>query len=337
MKILITGNLGYVGTILTKNIKGHKIYGLDAGYFKDILQNKYKFKKKIFKQYIADIRNIDYKILDNIDCVVHLAGVSNDPIGSSFKDATKSINIVSTKKLIVEAKKRKIKSFIFASSCSVYGLSKKTCYETSKTQPLTIYAKSKIIIENFLRNKSSHEFRCTSLRFATACGYSFCPRFDIVVNNLVLSAFKKNKLILNSNGGAKRPLIDVSDMAKSIIWSIEERSKLKSQNLILNVGSNKNNFTIKKLAKIISAQLGNVKVETNDKIIDNRSYKVSFSKYKKYAKRYKINKNIKETIRETFKMTKDIKSKNFERFIRLSHLNDLKKKKKINKLLKFSK
>ena len=334
MNILITGNLGYVGSELTtylkKKDKNINIYGLDIGFFKkNITMNK---KDKIKKQYICDIRNFKSKYIKNIDTVVHLAAISNDPIGNMFKKQTYDINVKATKKLIEYCSNFKVKNFIFASSCSVYGFTNRICGEKSQTKPLTAYAKSKVIVENYLQK--NFKYNSTCLRFATACGGSKRLRIDLVLNDFVASAIKKKKIILNSTGEAFRPLIDVHDMCKAILWSIKERNLIKKRFLCLNVGNSKNNFKIIDLAKKVRRKFKNMKIITNNKNKDNRSYKASFSKYENLAKNYPINYSVNKSIISLNKILKKYPKKKYNTLVRLNYLKNLIKQNIISKNLK---
>lgn len=321
-KIIITGNLGYIGTELVKKIlltKQYKIIGIDNKYFTRSIIKKAK-KNTLFSQKIDDIRFLNYSILKNVYCVIHLAAVSNDPIGDEFSSATNSINKKATKKIILYAKKYNVQNFIFASSCSVYGFTKSTCNEKSKVRPLTNYSKSKIYIEKVLETVSSSKFKTTALRFATACGYSDNPRLDLVLNNLIMSGIFKKKIELNSTGNAIRPLIDVSDICKTIIWFLRNREKCKKNFLKINVGNTKNNIKIINLAKIISKKIGGIKIVINEKNDDKRSYKVCFSQLRKITKKKIITKSIHKTINEVISMIKNLKRNKINNYIRLQEL-----------------
>lgn len=336
MKILITGNNGYIGPVLFNEIKKKfpksLVYGFDNNYF----------RKKNFSdiQYNGDIRNFPKEIFkNNIDAVVHLASLSNDPIGNKYENQTKQININATKRLIDLSKKNGCKTFIFASSCSVYGkYGDKSRDEKCKTQPLTGYAKSKIIIEDYLKKKTNKNFKSICLRFATACGASSNLRLDLVLNDFVFSALTKKKIMLNSSGNAWRPLIDVKDMSKSIIYSINNIYKI-SKILIINVGSNESNFRIIDLAKKVKKNIKNITIETKNKINDKRSYKVCFDKYNKFKnnefKHLSINQtisNLKKNINSLIKKNKNIK---FNKFVRLKVLEEKIKAQKLTKNLRW--
>lgn len=336
MKILITGNNGYIGPVLFKEIKKKfplsTVLGFDNNYF----------RKKNYSdvQYNGDIRSFPEIIFkNNIDTIIHLASISNDPMGNEFEKPTRQINIEASKRLIDLSKKHGCKVFIFASSCSVYGkYGNKSRDEECKTSPLTEYARSKIAIENYLKKKTSTKFKSISLRFATACGASPNLRLDLVLNDFVFSALTKKKISLNSSGNAWRPLIDVRDMSRAIIYSIENIHKTK-KGLILNVGSNNSNSKIIDLAKKVAQIIKNTKIEIKEQINDNRSYKVSFKKYNKFKNNEFFHHKIKDTILNLKQNINLLITKNknirFNKFIRLKILEEKIKSQKLTKNLKW--
>lgn len=335
-KLLVIGNLGYVGSVLSQKLKENKLRfdALDAGYFRNNLTNNNSFTD-IFtvKQINKDIRKIKPSDLKGYETVVFLSAISNDPIGAKFKKITKLINIDGLKKVALLSKKMGVKKFIFASSCSVYGSSHGFLTESSKTNPLTDYAISKLKSEKFLEKISSQTFKVICLRFATACGPSPRMRLDLVLNDFVASAFLNKKIYLYSDGLSLRPLIDVRDMAAAIIWGIKFNSKKNI--LILNVGKNENNIVINNLAKKI-AKTNNSKIVYKNKNKDGRSYNVSFDLFNKLTKNSVCKYTINQTVRDTYKYLYNIKFSNFNYrsdkvFIRLEMFNFLLKEKKINK------
>lgn len=340
--VLITGNLGYIGVELSKYLKKKDknifLIGCDNGYFLKDTINKKKFSKKFidYQQY-SDIRDLKYKRLSclKIDTVIYLAAISNDPMGNFFIKPTKQINSLYTKKFIDWAKNIGVKRFVFASSCSVYGFSKKICKENSKTKPLTEYAKSKVDIENYLKKKTDKDFSAISLRFSTACGASRMLRLDLVLNDFVASAISTKEIKLLSNGNALRPLIDVFDMCKTLIWA----SKYKFKKYIcVNVGNDKMNFKIVDLAYSVKKFLPKAKISINHDNFDNRSYKVGFSKLKRIYKGYNTMKNLNYSIKNLIKILKnnDFENKNFRgsKFMRLISLKNQIKQGKINNNLR---
>ena len=338
--ILITGNLGYIGVELSKHLKKKSrsfyIIGYDTGYFlKNSINKKNPLNKNnVDLQIFSDIRKSNFKKLNKIkiDTIIHLSAISNDPMGNFFVKPTRQINTYYSKKFIDWSKKIGVKKFVFASSCSVYGFSKKVCNENSKTNPLTEYAKSKLDIEKYLKTKTDRNFKAISLRFSTACGASKMLRLDLVLNDFVASALSNKNIKLLSDGNALRPLIDVFDMCQIMIWAVSHNTKKFT---CINAGHDKMNFKIVELAYLVKKILPFAKISINTTKNDNRSYKVGFSKLKRLYKGYENMKNIKYSIRNLIKIlkTNNFKEKNFRKS-NLMRLVSLKKQIKQGKLTK---
>ena len=344
MKILVTGNLGYIGPSVILQLRRSyplaQLVGMDLGFFAHCLTGVNASPERVLDHQIhKDVRDVEQDDLKGFDTVIHLAAVSNDPMGKEFAVVTDEINCKSSIKMATLAKSAKVKNYVFASSCSVYGkYGKKSRTEKSKTQPLTGYAKSKIIIENYLKKKTSKEFKSICLRFATACGASPNIRLDLVLNDFVFRALTEKKIKLNSSGNAWRPLIDVKDMSKAIIYSIINIEKIKNI-LIVNVGSNNSNFKIIDLAKKVKKIIKNTTIELNSKINDQRSYKVDFTAYNNFIKKQFKHMTIEQTIYELIKNVKLLKKskKNilFNKYVRLKVLEEKIKIGKLTKNLKW--
>ncbi len=341
LNLLIIGHKGYVGTSLIKYFSKKKKYfninGIDSNLF--YFNNYYKNKNNFVDEQISDLRKIKKKMLpNNINVVIYLAAVSNDPMGSSFKNATKSINFTHCIKIAKMAKNLGVSKFIFASSCSMYGKADNSKRkETDMLNPLTDYSISKVKTENFLSKIANKDFKIISLRFATAAGLSDNLRLDLVFNDFVATAVKKKKIELLSSGDSWRPLIHVDDMSRVIYWSIKYKNKKNF--LAINIGSDKWTFKIIDLAKKISKIIGNVKVVIlNEANIDKRSYKVDFSLFKKIAPKYQPKKNFVKAVNELkeflFKEKKNLNNfRNSKKWSRLKCLNYLINKQKINRNL----
>ena len=174
--ILITGNMGYVGPVLTSYLRSmHNdlvINGIDLGFFGQCLTGPEVLPEtRIDIQHMSDVRCLDNKLLNNLDAIVHLAAISNDPMGNAYEEVTSKINYEASVKLAKQAKDAGVRTFVFASSCSVYGYAEGAARdENSELNPLTAYAKSKINTEKAIKNLADHDFVVTSLRFPTACG-----------------------------------------------------------------------------------------------------------------------------------------------------------------------
>ncbi|WP_339905946.1 SDR family oxidoreductase, partial [uncultured Cyclobacterium sp.] len=188
MKILITGNMGYIGPVLVNHLKKANpkstIIGYDIGYFAQCITSNGPFPEvNVDQQVFGDVRNFPEKLLEGVDTIVNLAAISNDPMGKKFEEFTLDINYRSCINLAKMAKKVGVKHFVFASSCSMYGAADdypKT--EEDSLNPLTAYARSKVMSENDLINLADENFIVTCLRFATACGFSPRLRLDLVLN-----------------------------------------------------------------------------------------------------------------------------------------------------------
>ena len=346
MRILITGNLGYIGPELGKGIKNYfldsYLTGIDMGLFIQCLTTDKRVGDTYFdEQKYLDIRDVVLDDVKNTDIVVSLAAVSNDPIGNDFEVATKQINYEANCKLANLCAQAGVQKFIFASSCSMYGAAGDNAKtENDPTDPLTAYAKSKIGVENTLKKTLlNSQMKLIFLRFATACGVSDRLRLDLVLNDFVASAIKYKNITILSDGSPWRPLIDVKDMTNAIIWAIQH--KFKDNNpLSINIGNNEWNFNVKKLATSVAEQIKGTKIDLNlNAPKDSRSYKVDFSLYKSLAGDFYPKQNLCESIESLAKQIYQIDlpeiSFRESNFIRLNHLKNLLAKKKVDNKLRW--
>jgi nucleoside-diphosphate-sugar epimerase len=346
MNILVIGNLGYVGPEVVKHISINradwKIFGYDIGFFMKLNTTPgFPSDSLLTCQFYGDVRNFNYELLNNIDSIVYLAAISNDPIGNKFEKPTLEINFSSCIKIAEEARKRKVKSFVFASSCSVYGInegSHKT--ESDKLNPLTAYATSKISAENELEKLAADDFQITCLRFATACGISDRLRLDLVLNDFVASAIVSKKIEILSDGSPYRPLINVKDMALAIEWACNRNTGNCFESI--NVGRNDWNYQIKDLAYAVKDFIKDVEISLNvDAPVDKRSYQVDFTKFSSLAPKYTPRYSIEKTISELVTGLKKLKfnDKNFREgdMIRLNVISGLISNKFIDQNLKLLK
>lgn len=339
--------MGYVGPIVTSQLKKSypdaDLVGADAGYFAGCLADTPFLPETLLdRQYFLDIRDSIEDILNGVDVVIHLAAISNDPMGEAYKVVTDEINLEASKRLVVMAKKSGVKKFIFASSCSVYGKLDKDrpLNELDPVNPLTAYARSKVGLEDFLSSTVDNSFKAIALRFATACGMSPRVRLDLVLNDFVTSALLNKEIEVLSDGSPWRPLIHVKDMARAIDWAVsfEDFQALDANLLTVNAGSNNWNYRISELANQVSKTLGNVKVKINDSAMpDDRSYRVDFSKFEKLAPNYQPLMSLESAIIDLSDgMSKIIKSTScFDKHVyyRLKTLNELVRKGLLNKNL----
>ena len=350
MKILVTGNQGYIGSEFGKALKEHKqdikLYGMDSGLFGSCLSTTDRVGDSFYDvQYFKDIREVDEDDLHNIDIVVSLAAVSNDPIGNDFEIATKEINLDANLKLAENSHKAGVKRMIVASSCSLYGFGGEVARsESDSLNPITAYAKSKMMTEIEMIKKYRHSnFEMFFLRFATACGVSDRLRLDLVLNDFVAEAVGNGCIDVLSDGTPWRPLIDVSEICKALIWACEHKLQdyTTSSYICINVGSDEWNFSVRQLAQIVSECLGSVDVKINTNASpDNRSYKVDFSLYKRLSGAYYPDKSIESSVAELYDMIIALNSHKVafrdSSFVRLNHLRSMISKKLITDHLRWS-
>jgi len=330
MKILVVGNMGYVGSVLVPYLRNNYpqsfIAGLDIGYFSERILPNYNPESSLDKQIIMDIRDLQKSNIQGYDVIINLAAVSNDPMGEEFESATREINFLAGVRLAKLAKQVGVKKFIFASSCSVYGQGGgKPKTELDEVNPLTEYAKSKINSEVELSKIASPKFIIKCLRFSTACGFSPRLRLDIVLNDFVAASIVKKHINILSDGNPWRPIIHVQDMARAIHWSIEDSNDAVFQ--ILNVGSINANFQVKELAEAVKTVNPTVEISINKKASpDKRTYKVDFSAYNNLAQNYQPIFSLEDSVKDLIKNIEllslngeDVKS---SEFIRLKSLKE---------------
>ncbi len=288
MKILITGNMGYIGLVVIKRLwqsyPDATLVGLDIGYFAHCLtQPEFLPETMLDIQYFQDVRTLTADLLEGVDAIVHLAAISNDPMGNQYEAVTEEINYRASVRLARLAKEAGVSRFVFASSCSVYGFADDEARtEQSTLNPLTAYARSKLATEQELEKLASPEFVVTCLRFATACGASDRLRLDLVLNDFVAGAVSEKKITVMSDGTPWRPLIAVPDMAKAMDWAISRTLDKGGAYLAVNAGSNRWNYQVRDLATAVAQVIPGTDVFINENAPpDKRSYRVNFDLFNK--------------------------------------------------------
>lgn len=304
-RILIVGNLGYIGPVLTAFLRratdGVSLVGYDTGYFAGcFLDPLAPVDHALDLQIHADVRSVQPEHLVGIDHVVYLAAISNDPMGNLYEGPTEEINATAATRFAELAKQAGARSFVYASSCSIYGAGGDEMKdEQSGINPLTAYARSKVACEQALQPLADRDFVVTCLRFATACGTSPRLRLDLVLNDFVASALLTNEIKILSDGAPWRPLIDVEDMCKAIAWATTRNDAQGGAFLAVNVRYNDQNYTIRDLAYAVQKQLPGASVNINTAApADKRSYRVDFSLYASLNPQDKVGKPLERTVRE---------------------------------------
>ena len=278
MKVLVTGNLGYIGSVLTQMLAddGHEVVGLDTGFFQECqLLPAPAPRTQIFK----DIRDVGAADFAGCDAVIHLAGLSNDPLGEFDPGLTDEINLRGTLHAARVAKAAGVRRFVFASSQSMYGVSQtdeELDEDHSAKNPLTAYARTKWEAELQLRELSDDNFVIACFRPSTVFGASPRLRCDIVFNNLVACAYTRGRIEIKSDGTPWRPVVHVRDVCNAFIAGIQAPAELV-QNRAFNVGIPNGNFSVRELAEAAQRAVpGCDLVFTGEHGADSRTYRVSF-------------------------------------------------------------
>lgn len=283
MRVLVTGTEGYLGCLLAPLLleDGHDVVGLDTGYYKagwlcpgPLADSPHGVAPRTL---IKDIRDVTVADLRGVDAVVHMAELSNDPIGDLIGDVTFEVNHRGSVHLAECAKRAGVSRFVYMSSCSVYGIAGGTVDETSRIGPLTPYAKCKALVERDLTAMADDDFSPAFLRNATAFGASPRMRFDIVLNNLAGLAWTEHRIAMTSDGTPWRPLVHALDIAQAIRCALRA-DRQTVHNLVVNVGSDENNRTVREIAEAVGAEFPGCELTFGPPNADNRSYRVSFGK-----------------------------------------------------------
>jgi nucleoside-diphosphate-sugar epimerase len=290
MRIVITGNTGYIGSTVAAQLRASfpdaHIKGIDSGWFAHCLTSRGAWPDLILNEQIyGDVRDISAQDLAHADAVIHLAAVSNDPMGSRFETVTDEVNHRASVEVAKLASQAGVKNFVFASSCSVYGVAGdgRSRSERDQVNPLTAYARSKIATEADLAEMNS-EMTVTCLRFATACGMSPRLRLDLVLNDFVACALAAGEITVLSDGSPWRPLIHIRDMARAMEWAATRPSESGGRMLFLNVGANVWNYQVRDLAEAVAQAIPGTRVSINTEAPpDKRSYKVDFDLFSRLA------------------------------------------------------
>ncbi len=276
MKVLVTGGAGYIGSILSRTLleRGHDVTILDRLFFGKDSIKEIAEKITLVK---ADIRWFEPGILEGVDAVLDLASLSNDPSGELDPQKTLEINYKGRARVAALSKKHKVKKYVLASTCSVYGFQEGTLTEESNVNPLTTYARANVSAEKEVLPLAGESFSVTALRQATVYGFSPRMRFDLAVNGMVLGFFKNGKIPIMRDGDQWRPFVHVKDTSNAFIKVLESDPELVN-GMVFNVGSDEQNVQILNLAKLVAESIGLPFNYAWYGSPDKRSYKVSFEK-----------------------------------------------------------
>jgi len=325
MKVLLTGNQGYLGTVMAPVLvaAGHEVTGLDTGWFADNVLGPRPVDPPTLQR---DLREVVLADLEGFDAVIHLAALSNDPLGSLAPEITYDINHHAASRLARLAKQAGVGRFLYSSTCSVYGASGSGLVaEDSQLAPVTPYAVSKVRVESDLLELADEEYTTVSLRNATAFGFSPRLRADIVLNNLIGYALLTGEVLVKSDGTPWRPLVHAADIADVFAAALVAPAETV-QGKALNVGDESNNVTVAEIAQTVAAETGATVRITGEAGNDPRSYRVDFSLLRETLPNVRVHRSIADGARELAAAYREhgMTQRAFdERFVRLARIREL--------------
>lgn len=303
MRVLITGHNGYIGSVLAPMVRaaGHAVVGLDTFLFEEGTFGDYGPQIEAMRM---DLRDVEVSDLRGFDAVMHLAALSNDPVGDLNPQCTYDINHIGSVRLARLAKEAGVKRFLFASSCSLYGVAgDEMLTERADMNPITPYGVSKVLFERDVSRLADDEFSPTFLRNATAYGVSPRLRADVVVNNLVGTAFTTGEVLIQSDGTPWRPLVHIEDIARAFI-AVLHASREVVHNEAFNVGRSEENYRVRDLGALVEQVVPGSKVRyAEGGGPDPRCYRVDCGKLMRTLPDYKPQWNVRlgmEQLRDAF-------------------------------------
>ena len=339
MRVLVTGNHGYIGLVLTKMLRdvGHTVVGLDNNLFKACVYGKWEDTTPTLTK---DIRDLTLHDVKNCDAVIHLAGLSNDPLGDLNPKLTIEINHRASVRLARLSKEAGVSRFLFSSSCSTYGASGDDLLdESSELNPVTPYGISKVLVERDVSALADETFSPTFLRNSTAYGVSPFLRFDLVLNNLVAWAHTSGTIRLKSDGSPWRPVVHIEDISRAFMVILNAPAD-RIHNEIFNIGITSENYRIRDLAEIVADTVPGCEISFAPNAgPDERNYRVNCDKIRNVLPEFKPEWTARKGARELYScyQTYGLALDDFEgpRYRRIDHLRQLLREKKVDEDLRW--
>src|SRR6266436_7599084 len=339
MRVLITGHKGYIGTVMAPLIAdaGHEVVGLDSDLFE---QCTFGRPPREFPSIRKDIRDIEPSDLEGFDAVIHLAGLSNDPLGNLNPDLTYDINYHASVRLARLAKEVGVRRFLFSSSCSTYGAAgDKILDETADFNPVTPYGRSKVLVEQEVAKLAGSNFSPTFLRNATAYGVSPRLRFDLVLNNLTAWALTTGRVFIKSDGTPWRPIVHIEDISRAFLAVLNAPLNMV-HNQAFNVGRTEENYQIRDLAEIVKETVPGCTIEfATDAGPDKRCYRADFSRIVNALPAFQPKWDARRGARELYDayMKVGLRMEDFEgeRYKRIDHIQRLLSSGRLNASLRW--
>lgn len=327
MHVLVTGSLGYIGTVLVPMLlkEGHDVIGMDTDYYSRCTFTGAPVDVPTLKM---DVRDAPNTAVRGVDAIIHLAGLSNDPLGDYNPNLTDDINSQASTRLAKLAKQAGVQRFLFASSCSNYGASgDQFLTEEAAFNPVTPYGVSKVRVEQELQNLADESFSPVFLRASTAYGLSPRIRFDLVVNNLTAWAFTTGRVYLKSDGTPWRPIVHVEDICRAYIAALQAPREAV-HNQAFNVGTTTENYQIRELAQMVQEIVPGSQVDfATDAGPDKRCYRVDCNKITRVLHGFKPQWTARRGVEQLYQAYKSIglKLEDFEgpKFMRIAHIKKL--------------
>ena len=293
MRVVLTGHLGYLGSILAARLieAGHEVTGLDAGYFD--APPFLGARARLASELRMDLRDVEPADLAGHDAVVHLAALSNDPIGNLNEEWTREINTRASVRLAAAARQAGVARFVFSSSCIMYGAANETgVNEESPLVPRTAYARSKVEAERGIAALVTPDFSPVFLRNGTVYGASPAMRFDTVLNNLTGAAITSGRVVIHGDGRPWRPVVHIEDVA-ALFLAVLAAPRDRLHNEALNAGSANANHRVMDLARAVAGAVPGARVECLDRAdADSRTYRAGFDKIARLLPEFRPQWNI---------------------------------------------